>query len=83
MKYICENERIYANDEDGNLVAEITFPRTGNNTYTINHTFVDDSLRGQGIAKELVNMAVEKITNDGGKVLATCSYAAHILRMDK
>ena len=75
MEFITESERIYCNDEKGNVIAEITFPRTDNNVYCINHTFVDDSLRGQGIAGQLVKRAVDKINDDGGKVTATCSYA--------
>ena len=42
--------RIYGTDENGKVLAEITFPRTEPGVYTIEHTIVDDSLRGQGIA---------------------------------
>ena len=38
--------RIYA-EKDGTLVAEITFPEQ-DGVAVIDHTFVDDSLRGQG-----------------------------------
>ena len=40
-----------------------------------NHTYVDDRLRGQGIASELVRRAVEEIECRGGRLKATCSYA--------
>lgn len=40
-----------------------------------NHTYVDDRLRGQGIASELVRRAVEEIEQRGGRLKATCSYA--------
>ena len=78
MNYIIESNRIYAKDGTGKVIAEITFPNDGN-TYCIDHTFVDDSLRGQCIAGQLVKMAVEQIQKSGGKVIATCSYAAHWL----
>ena len=68
-------ERIYAEDENGRLIAEITFPAQ-DGVATINHTFVDDSLRGQGVAGKLVKAACEKIRTDGNKIAATCSYAA-------
>ena len=45
MNYITETNRIYASNENGTLIAEVTFPKTGDNTVDINHTFVDDSLR--------------------------------------
>ena len=78
MNYIIESNRIYAKDDTGKVIAEITFPNDGD-TYCIDHTFVYDSLRGQGIAGQLVKMAVEQIQKSGGKVIATCSYAAHWL----
>ena len=44
--------------------------------YTIDHTFVDASLRGQGVADRLVRAALEQIQANGGTAAATCSYAA-------
>lgn len=73
MEYITYNNRIAAVD-NGKEVGEVTFTES-NGTYTINHTFVDNRLRGQGIASELVRSAVEEIENRGGRVEATCSYA--------
>ncbi len=74
MDYITENGRIHAEDADGNIIAEITFPAE-NGTATIDHTFVHPSLRGQGVAGKLVRMAADKILADGNKIAATCSYA--------
>lgn len=74
MKYITEPNRIYANDSAGNMIAEVTFP-TIKGISIIDHTFVDPSLRGQGIASELVKMAADKILKDGNKIGATCPYA--------
>ncbi len=44
----------------------------------IDHTFVDDSLRGQGIAGKLVKTALEEIQSRNGKVTATCSPTKRI-----
>jgi len=74
MNYINEQGRIYAKDESGKVIAEITFPAE-NGVATIDHTFVDSSLRGQGIADQLMQMAVDKILTDGNKLAATCPYA--------
>lgn len=73
MEYITEKNRI-AVIEDGEEVGEVTFPER-DGVYVINHTYVDDRLRGQGIASELVRRAVEEIERRGGLVKATCSYA--------
>ncbi|MDE6298753.1 MAG: N-acetyltransferase [Muribaculaceae bacterium] len=50
------------------------FP-TENGVSTIDHTFVDPSLRGQGIAGKLVKLAADKILEEGNKIAATCTYA--------
>ena len=57
------------------MLAEITFPRTEPGVYTIEHTIVDSSLQGQGVAGKLVQAAVDDIKAMGGEVRATCSYA--------
>lgn len=73
--YVKESTRIYRKDEGGKLIAEVTFPEMPNHVYCINHTFVDESLRGQGVAGKLVSMAVSQIKDNKGTVTATCSYA--------
>ena len=74
MDFITESNRIYATDPSGRLLAEVTFP-TRNGISRINHTFVHSSLRGQGVAGELVRLAADKILSDGYKIAATCPYA--------
>ena len=73
--FTTEENRIYMVGGDGKLLAEITFPETSAGEFTIDHTFVDESLRGQGIASKLVQAAVDEIESKGGVVKATCSYA--------
>ena len=73
MEYITEKHRIFVMD-NGEEVGEVTFPER-DGVYVINHTYVDDRYRGQGIASELVRRAVEEIERRGGRVEATCSYA--------
>lgn len=74
MEFITEKERIYAANPSGKVIAEVTFP-TKDGVATINHTFVDPSLRGGGVAGKLVKMAADKILADGNRIAATCSYA--------
>lgn len=73
MEYITEKNRI-AVIEDGEEIGEVTFPER-DGVYVINHTYVDNRYRGQGVASELVRRAVEAIEQRGGRVEATCSYA--------
>ena len=49
MEFIYEANRIYINDEEGKMIAEITFPLVD-----IDHTYVSNVLRGQGIAGKVM-----------------------------
>lgn len=82
MNYIIENERIYAKNDEDKVICEINFPHTFDGVSTITHTWTDESLRGQGVARELVMMAVEEIKKKGDRVEATCSYAKHLLEKE-
>ena len=75
MEFQHERERIFALDEQGKLVAEVTFP-VSEGVADIDHTFVDQSLRGQGVAGQLLEAAVRQIRMEGLRAKATCSYAA-------
>ena len=70
-----EKERVYALNEDGKLVAEITFPESAPGVYTMDHTFVDPCVGGEGMADKVVRAALEQIRENGGTPAATCSYA--------
>jgi predicted GNAT family acetyltransferase len=73
--YITDENRIYLPDENWNILAEINFEKIDEQTYNISHTFVDDSLRGQGIGSELVEKAMTYLISKWYKVSATCPYA--------
>ena len=73
--YVTEENRIYLPDENWKILAEIDFEKVDDKIYNISHTFVDDSLRGQGIGSELVEKAITYLTEKWYKVSATCPYA--------
>ena len=75
---ISENE-INGINEKGEVMARITYKQIEDGVYNIDHTFVDESLRGQKIAQKLVELAIKEIEKKNGKVVATCSYAKHYL----
>ncbi len=83
MEFIKEYSKIYSLDDNEKVIAEITFNEIKKGIFNIDHTFVDETLRGQGIAGKLVEMAVEEIKKKGGKVEATCSYAKKWLEKNK
>ena len=73
--YITEENRIYLPDGNGNILAEINFEKVDESSYDIKRTFVDDSVRWQGIGSELVEKAMNYLIWKWYKVSATCSYA--------
>ena len=74
MEFQYAPGRIFAQDETGKLLCEVTFPVRGG-VADLNHTFVDASLRGQGMAGKLMAAAAEQLRKEGVKVRPTCSYA--------
>lgn len=77
------HNRIYMNNEEGKIIAEVTFPDFDDNTIIIDHTFVDDSLRGQGIAAKLMLEVVSYAKANNKKIKASCSYAVKWFEKNK
>lgn len=75
MEYIYESNRIYAEQDDHLLLAEVTFPARDSHRVNIDHVYVDPSLRGQGVASDLMLMAYKAIKEKGLEIVAKCPYA--------
>lgn len=65
-------------DDKHTRLAEITFVYTGEELAIIDHTIVDESLKGQGIAKQLVAKVVEKMRAEHRKIIPLCPFAKAI-----
>ena len=74
MGFIKEKNRIYI-EKDGKMLAEVVFDDVSKNTVSISRTFVDENLRGQGIARQLLKAAYVEIKGQNKKAIPTCSYA--------
>lgn len=74
---IADENRFYLNDDDGNMIAEIVFIPTGERLAIIDHTYVDERLKGQGVGKKLVSLVVEKMRADKRKIIPLCPFAKH------
>jgi uncharacterized protein len=61
--------------EAGDLKAEITWTQMAD-VMVIEHTFVDQSLRNQGIAKKLLDEAANYAREKNYKMEPVCTYAA-------
>ena len=66
------HNKFYINDEQGKQIAEIVFVPTGENLAIIEHTDVDESLKGQGIGKQLVAKVVEKMRQENYPTVPVC-----------
>lgn len=62
-------------EEDGEIIAELVYGNGGENIIVIEHTEVDDRLRGQNIGYELVHRTVEYARMHGLKVSPVCPFA--------
>ena len=63
-------------EQHGRRIAELTYGRTSAGVANIDHTEVDVSLRGQGVARLLLDAAVRWARETHAQLSATCSYAA-------
>lgn len=79
-EFITEKNRIYLPGKNWNILAEIAFEKINKTTYDIYHTFVDESMRWQWIADELVQKASEYIKWQWFKVTASCPFAKNHLK---
>ena len=74
MDFTYFSDKITITGQNGPL-AEVDFPELEAGLVDINHTFVDDSLRGQGIAGKLMEAAADYLRSQGKKSVISCSYA--------
>lgn len=80
MNFTYNPNQIAYFHSDNNLLAEVTFPNVDADTVDINHTFVDDSLRGQGVAGKLMEAVADHIRSQGKKQFLPVLMQLHGLK---
>lgn len=75
MEWKKDKNNICLQDENGKILAYVSYPEVGDNTVEVAHTVVSPTLRGQGIAGKLMEALVEELRSDGRKATLSCSYA--------
>jgi predicted GNAT family acetyltransferase len=60
---------------EGIQLAEMTYSRASEKLIIVDHTLVDDQLRGLGVARLLLDSLVSWARSTGTRVMATCPYA--------
>jgi uncharacterized protein len=69
-------------ERDDVRLAELTYSRAGEKLIIIDHTLVDEQLRGLGVARRLLDTAVAWARSTGTRVRATCPYALREFQKD-
>jgi uncharacterized protein len=74
------NRGIYYIEEDGNVLAEIIYSNADDDKLMIiEHTEVNDELRGKNVGYELVHKLVEQARMHGQKIAPVCTFAKAII----
>ena len=71
--------RHFINDEEGNMMAEITYAVQHPDTMVIDHTEVADAYQGKDIGFQLVEAAVEHARAKGRTVIPVCGFAKSVI----
>jgi predicted GNAT family acetyltransferase len=73
-----ENKGAFYVEQDGNMVAEMTYVWAGDDRIIIDHTYVSEVLKGQGVGKQLVTKAVEFAREKQIKIVPLCPFAKSV-----
>lgn len=63
---------------DGKVAAEMTWVWAGDQQIIIDHTQIDESLRGKNVGRELVHRAVLFARENNIKILPLCPFAKSV-----
>lgn len=69
-----DNKRFLIQD-DGGIAAVMTYVISNPELYIIDHTFVENAYRGQGLGDKLIEAMVEYARENGIKILPLCPFA--------
>lgn len=78
-----DENRFYLENADGKVIAYVGYVVSGENVLIINGTFVDPSLRGQGIGQSLIERVVKLAIDNDKKIFPLCPYARKIMEANE
>ncbi|MFC9542616.1 GNAT family N-acetyltransferase [Lysinibacillus sp. NPDC056959] len=73
LQQLADKKHAFVYEQEGERLAEITWQQKGQ-VMVMDHTYVSDKLRGQGVAKKLLDHAAAYAREQGYKMEAVCSY---------
>ena len=66
---------LYIGDSEEKPLAEMVFDSSGKDSIIIEHTFVSEELRGQNIARQLLQSLVDLARKENKKIVPLCPFA--------
>ena len=74
----ADHKGAFVMEREGKRLAEMTYTTAGTRRIIIDHTNVDDALRGTGAGKKLVEAAVLGAREQKIKILPLCPFAKSV-----
>ena len=63
---------------DTEVIAQMDYVWAGKDRIIIDHTFVDETLKGKGIGKQMVTKAIEFARKNGINIIPLCPFARSV-----
>lgn len=76
-------QKFYVGESEEKNIAEIHYVPTGADRLIIDHTFVSDELRGQGVGDLLVQQVVALARTEKKKIIPLCPFARKQMEQTK
>lgn len=77
---IDENKGSFYIKEENKTLAEMTYSKAGETMIIIDHTQVEDELRGTGAGQKLVEKAVDFARANSIRILPLCPFAKSVFQ---
>ncbi|MDR6543612.1 putative GNAT family acetyltransferase [Acinetobacter bereziniae] len=69
--------------EDGHHLAEMAYTWAGGNMLIIDHTLVEDELRGQSVGRKLLDQVVDMARSKNVKIIPLCPFSKSVFDKDQ
>jgi len=77
-----EEQGFFLAEEDGQRMGSLSYEWDSPTRFAILHTVVEKEYQGHGVAKALVNAAVDFAREKGYTIWPVCPYAENLLKRD-
>lgn len=67
---------------NGEKLAEMTYSIAGPELIIVDHTEIDEQLKGQGVGKKLLLEIVKKARSENFKIMPLCPFATSVFAKD-